>query len=227
MSDRPESPFNDLPPAVVALALVIAGIELAFQIGSYGVIGGPDAVGWRLAALERFAFFDPIFDEMVARNLWPVEHVWRIVSYAFVHPSFVSALFVAVFVLAFGKMAGERFGSFAVIAIFFVATVLGALSYGLILTTNTPLVGGYPGAFGLLGAYTFLLWVGLGAMGHNRLMAFRVILFLVGVQLLFSIFYGLPPDLLAEVVGFATGFVMAILFVPGAVPRILDKLRQR
>ncbi|GAA3863326.1 rhomboid family intramembrane serine protease [Celeribacter arenosi] len=227
MSDLPESPFNALPPAVWALVIVITGIELLFQVGSYGIIGGPNAVGWRIHAMETYTFFDVIFEEMMLKNYWPFEHAQRFFTYAFVHASMVHALMVAVFVLAFGKMVGERFGNIAVIALFVVSTLAGSLAYGLILDSSRPLVGGYPAAFGFLGAYTFLLWVGLGAMGKNAFTAFRLIGFLVAIRLIFAIFNGLPPDLVADIAGFAAGFVLAAAMVPGAIPRLFQRIRQR
>lgn len=219
--------FNEMPPAVVALAIFVAAIELIFQVGSYGMIGGADAVGWRLSALHDFAFFDPIFDEMVAKNLWPIAHVQRIISYGFVHASFMQCLMVVMFILALGKMAGERFGNIAVLTIFFTSLAVGALGYGLVLDTQAPLYGGYPGVFGLVGAYSFLLFVGLGAMGKNRLQAFRLIGFLVAIRVVFSMFGEIPLSLVAELFGFVSGFVVSALFVPGAFARIFDRLRRR
>ena len=57
MSDyKEESPFNPLPPIVVALALMIFGVELTFYLGNSGRISGPQAVGWRLDAMREYAF---------------------------------------------------------------------------------------------------------------------------------------------------------------------------
>ena len=42
---RPESPVNALPPVVVALTLLIVGIEAVFQLANAGVIGGPRVAG--------------------------------------------------------------------------------------------------------------------------------------------------------------------------------------
>lgn len=47
---------NPLPPVVVALVLFIMGVELAFTLGARGLVGGPTAVGWRLDALQSYAF---------------------------------------------------------------------------------------------------------------------------------------------------------------------------
>ena len=43
-----EAPINPLPPVVVALFLMIVGVEVVFSLGARGIIGGPGAVGWRL-----------------------------------------------------------------------------------------------------------------------------------------------------------------------------------
>ena len=115
-----EPPVNPLPPVVVALFLVIVGIEAALTLGARGIVGGPVAVGWRLETLERFAFSSEIFAWMIETGRWPLEHVFRFVSYAFVHASFTHALFAGVMLLALGKMVGEALGSFAVLVIFFV-----------------------------------------------------------------------------------------------------------
>jgi membrane associated rhomboid family serine protease len=223
----PETPFNNLPPMVIAIALVLGGIELVFQIGSFGLIGGPDAIGWRIAAIEDYGFFDSIFEAMRAQGTWPFEHVMRFFTYAFVHYSMLHALMVIVFILALGKMVGETFGNFAVLLIFVISALAGSLAYGLILTTNVQLVGAYPAAYGFIGAYTFILWLGLGAMQQNRVRAFTLIGFLMGIQLVFGLLFGGSPDWVADLAGFAAGFAVAALLVPGAFGRIMGRLRQR
>ncbi len=46
-------PINPLPPVVVALFLLIAGIEMVFALGAQGILGGPEAIGWRIAAIQN------------------------------------------------------------------------------------------------------------------------------------------------------------------------------
>lgn len=224
---RPEAPFNALPPMVVALALVLGGIEIVFQIGALGVVGGPEAVGWRLSALQEFSFIDDVFEQMQMLNIWPFEHVRRFFTYAFVHVSFTHCAMALVFILAMGKMVGEVFGNIAVLVIFALCTVAGALAYGLILDTARPLMGGYPAAYGFIGAYSFVLWVGYGRSGENRLAAFRLIAFLMGIQAVYALLFGGGQETVADLAGFAMGFVLSVLFVPGTMGRILTKLRQR
>lgn len=223
---REEMPFNALPPMVIALAVLIGGTELLFQIGSYGLIGGPEAVGWRIAALEDYGFFDTVFEAMRAQNSWPLHHVIRFVTYAFVHVSITHALMVLVFVLALGKMVGETFGNLAVLIVFVVSALAGSLAYGLILDTNVPLLGGYPAAYGLIGAYTLMLWIGLGAMAQNQMRAFTLIGFLMGIQLIWALLLGGDATWIADLSGFAAGFAVSILLVPGAPKRIFQRLRR-
>lgn len=225
--NREELPFNALPPAVIALVVLIAGIELLFQVGTYGLIGGPEAVGWRVAAMEDYGYFNSVFEAMRANNIWPLEHVIRFLSYSMIHVSFVQMLMACVFILALGKMVGEIFGNLAFLTVFVLAAVSGALAYGLLSNSSMPLLGAYPGAYGLIGSYTFILWIGLGAMQENQLRAFSLIGFLLGIQLVWGLLFGSDPTWIAELAGFCAGFLVSPLLVPGAFPRILAKLRKR
>lgn len=222
-----ELPFNALPPAVIALAVVLAGIEALFQIGARGIVGGAEAVGWRIAAMEDYGFFDPVFEAMRAQGRWPLEHVQRFGTYAFVHNSFTHALMAVVFILALGKMVGEIFGNLAVFIVFAVATLAGSLAYGLLVDSATPLLGAYPAAYGFIGAYSYILWVGLGAIQQNQFRAFSLIGFLLAIQLVFGLLFGGGPDWVADVAGFVAGFITAMLLRPGAIPRLLSRLRAR
>ena len=222
-----QSPFNTLPPTVSALAILIVGIELLFQVGSLGIFGGPEAIGWRVSAIQQFGFFDSIFAAMAEQGRWPMEHVIRSLSYSVIHAGFTHAVMVAVFVLALGKMVGDTFGPVSVVLVFVIPAIVGALVFSLFITTSVPLLGGYPGAYGLIGAYTFILWVGLGAMHENQMRAFSLIGFLMGIQLVFALLFGNDPSWVADFAGFFAGFITAVFLVPGAVPRLIARLRRK
>ncbi len=222
-----QSPINPLPPVVVFLALLILGIELVMQAGARGFIGGAEAIGWRLETYRSYAFSGPILDWMIERGSWPLEHLIRFVTYPFIHINFTHAAMVLVFLLALGKMVGEVFGTIAVLVVFFLSAIVGALAYGLILDDATPLIGGYPAVYGLIGSYTFMMWASLAGTGESRLKAFRLIGFLVGVQLLFGVAFGSNKDWLADIFGFGTGFLVSFLLIPGAVARLRQRLRGR
>ncbi|MFZ7091573.1 rhomboid family intramembrane serine protease [Primorskyibacter sp. 2E233] len=221
-----ESPVNPLPPVVVALALVLVGIEVAFNMGTRGLIGGPGAVGWRTEYIQKFAFSDRVFEWMRETGQWPVEHLLRFVSYPFLHWSFTQALFAAVILLAMGKIVAEVMGSLRMLVVFFAASVGGALAYALILNDPTPLVGAFPGDYGLIGGFTYLLWVRLGGAGAAQMRAFSLIGVLMGIQLVFGLLFGGSNLWLPDIAGFATGFVLSVILVPGGLVRLRDKMRR-
>ena len=226
-SDPNASPFNALPPVVVALALLMFGIELAFAAGARGFVGGPEAVGWRLSAIRDYAFFGPIFRYMLETGQYPLSEVSRFVTYTFIHIGFTHMLLVLVFLLALGKMVGEVFGTVAFLVVFFGSAIAGALVFTLFTNVNTPLLGGYPAVYGLIGAYTFILWGRLGQVGAPQSRAFTLIAALLFIQLVFGLIFGTGPDWIADIGGFAAGFLLSFVVSPGGWARVRDRLRQR
>ncbi|MFV0245295.1 MAG: rhomboid family intramembrane serine protease [Qingshengfaniella sp.] len=222
-----QSPVNPLPPLVVALAVIIFGVEAMFGLAERGLLGGAGGIGWRAQAVRNYAFFGDVLDWMIQQRRFPPELLVRFVSYPLLHLGFTHALFVCVFILAMGKMVAEAFGQISVLVLFFVAAMVGALVYGGVLNDPYPLVGGYPGVYGLIGGYTYLLWLRLGALGEKQIMAFRLIGVLLGVQLLFGLIFGSSNDWVADLAGFAAGFALAPLVAPGGLARLRDRLRNR
>jgi membrane associated rhomboid family serine protease len=220
------SPVNPLPPVVAALFLVIVGVEAVFELGARGILGGPGAVGWRLQAVQDFAFSGEIFDWMWTQGRWPVEHVIRFFSFSFVHTGFMHALFAGVILLAMGKMVAEVFGALAMLVVFFLSGAGGALVYALALNDPMPLVGAFPNVYGLIGAFTFMLWRSLSSVGENQARAFSLIGFLMGFQLLFGLLFGAGNDWVADLGGFSVGFVLSFFLAPGGWSAIRARIRR-
>lgn len=226
MPDRPQrSPLNPVPPVVIVLFLAIMGVEAAFSLGARGLLGGPGAIGWRSAAIEDYGFNAEILHWMLQNNLWPLEHLRRLVSYAFVHASFTHALFAGVLLLAMGKFVGEVFRQWAVLALFVLGTVTGALVFGLVVRDGPWLIGAFPGVYALIGGFTFIIWLRLGQLGSNQARAFALIGVLVGVQLVFALVFSATPTWLADVSGFGAGFLASFVLAPGGFARLRARLR--
>ncbi|MEP1964612.1 rhomboid family intramembrane serine protease [Tateyamaria sp.] len=220
------SPINPLPPAVWLLFIALALPELAFSVGEAGLIGGPQAVGWRLNALNDYAFSGIAFDFMIDNGRLLPEHLLRFVTYPFVFGSFTSSIFAGVILLAMGKMVGEVLGGVAVILMFFLSGIFGALMFGLL--TNEPwLVGAYPCVYGLIGTYTFLYWQRQVASGGPQGQAFMLIGVLMGIQLVFGVLFQVGYEWVGELAGFVAGFALTALVVPGGMRRLLGVLRRR
>jgi rhomboid protease GluP len=141
--------------------------------------------------------------------------------------SFVHAAFVIVFILAIGNMVSRVFSPLAFLSVFVVSSVAGAFGFLLILDSPFPLIGGYPGVYGLIGAFTFILWTDLGRQGANQYRAFGLIGALLAIQILFGLINGEFSNVVAELSGFVAGFLMSFVVSPGGWQRVMDKLRTR
>ena len=222
-----ESPFNPLPPVLWALAVALILPEIAFFVGGAGGIGGNTAAGMRTNAIQMTAWVP----DLVLMG-WPgairFDQFYRLLTYPFVAISPMGTLFVVAFTLALGKAVSTAFRPWAVLAIFFGASDGGALVHTALVAlpgmVRMPLVGGYPAAYGLIGAFTWLLWMRLRATGGNPARAFLLIGALILFQASFAIIYRqLPGEWIAEFAGFGIGFFLCFLVAPGA----LRRLRQR
>ena len=135
-------------------------------------------------------------------------------------------LFAGVLLLAMGKMTGEIMGGWAVVLLFVLCGIFGALVFGLF-TDQAWMIGAYPNVYGLIGAYTFLTWQKLATTGGKQTQAFTLIGFLMGIQLVFGIFFEVGYTWVAELAGFVAGFGLAAVVMPGGVARVVAVLRRR
>ena len=221
------SPINPSPPVVLGMVAIIAVVEIAFQLGARGLIGGPTAIQWRVQALQSFAFYDTIWHSLTATGTLPAGSWWRFLTYPVVHASFTHALFACVLLLALGNFTAKIFRPVALVLVLVACTIAGAVAFGLTSDAGAPLYGAYPVAYGLIGMYTWCLWTMADRMGRNPYAAFQLIGILVGLQLLFVVIEGRWYSFFAEIAGFVTGFVLAAPAAPGGVQRLRAKLRGR
>ncbi len=227
-TDHNAPPLNPLPWIVWVLALPMIAMEVVLSLGAAGVVGGPQAIGWRLQAVERFGLFPELLKYQWETGGQPLADLARLVTYVGVHGSFTHALFAIVMLLALGKMVGEIFRWWGVLVVFLGAAAVGGAAYGLLVPgLRTQLIGAYPAVYGLIGAFTFLIWTRLALVGANRLRAFSLIGMLLAVQLVFGLLFGGGWDWVADIAGFTTGFLLSFVVSPGGFSRVLQMIRQR
>ena len=220
-------PLNPIPGVVWLILLPIVAMELVVSAGTLGLAGGATGVGWRQEALQRFALSPEMLDQMIGTGRWTWDYLMRFISYGFVHGSFTHALLATVFILAMGKFVAEIFSPWSVLAVFLIPLALGGVAYSLIPGVKMALFGAFPGAYGLIGAFTFIIWARLGATHVNRARAFTLVGFLLGVQILLALLFGGTPEWVADLVGFTTGFGLSFLVGPGGPAHLLRAIRQR
>lgn len=222
------SPLNPLPWIVWALALPLIAMEVVLALGESGLAGGDAGIGWRLQAVQDFAFSPQFLQVAWGDGRWLPYEPWRMLTYLFVHPTTTSTIFAVVILLALGKMVAELFRWWAVLVIWAGSAFVGALVYAVALPAErAPLMGAFPADYGLIGAFTFLIWVRLAGTGSSQFRAFTLIGFLLGTQLLFALLFGGGYVWVAELAGFATGFLLSFVVSPGGLSRVRERLRSR
>lgn len=220
-------PLNPLPPVVWILALPLIAMELVLTLAERGLVGGAQGISWRLQAVERFGLFPELLKYQAANGGQPLDELHRLVSYVLVHGSFTHALFAVVMLLALGKMVAEVFRWWGVVVVFLGSAAVAAAAYGLLVPDRVQLIGSFPAVYGLIGAFTFLIWTNLARVGANKFRAFSLIGALLFVQLVFGLLFGAGWDWVADIAGFAAGFLLSFIVAPGGFRRVLDQMRQR
>lgn len=222
-----EPPFNPLPVVVWLLALPMVALEVAFSAASAGLVGGVQGVGWRVAALEQYAVWPAYWRQQAAAGAFDSELLLRFVTFPFLHITPTHAIFAIVILLAMGKFVGEMFRPLSLAAVYLVSGAIGALVYASTPSIDLPLMGAYPGDYGLIGAFTYVLWVRGAGTGLQQYRAFSMIGFLLAVQLLFGLLFGGGPEWVADLTAFVAGFTMSFALAPGGFARLRAMLRQR
>lgn len=222
-----EPAVNPIPAVVIVLCLIVVGVELVLSAAAAGMIGGPQGIGWRIAAMQDYGFSAVVLDRIIDASDYRLDLLKRFVTYGFVHGSFTQSLFAAALLLALGKFVGDVFHAGAVLLVVVGSKVFGAVMFGITVEGPSPLLGMFPAVYGLIGAYTYLIWLRLSASGQNQLKAFRLIGFLLAIQLVFGLVFGGGKMWIAELSGFAFGFVISIVAAPGGWAALVTRLRQR
>ena len=223
-------PMNPLPKVVILLCCLIGAVELVFQAAETGFIGGQEGIGWRIAAMQQYAFSDRLFDWMRINGNYSGRNMLRFVTYSFLHLSLMHTVFALVFTLALGKFVADIMHPIAVLVIFFASAAVGAFVYSVALDDTAALIGAYPAIYGLIGAYTWLRFSRLKDEGKNGFNAFNLIIFFTVIMLVFKLLFGGSNDWLAELVGFCAGFVLSVVLGPNGMRRlqtVLKVTRQR
>ncbi len=227
-------PFNPLPGVIILLACLVGGIELVFQLAEAGFIGGPRAIGWRVAAVQQFAFSDQVFDWMRMNGIYTAHNMVRFISYSFIHQSLMHAVFALVFILAIGKFVAEIMHPLAVLFIFLASAAISAFVYSVLLDDHTMLMGAFPAIYGLLGAYTWLQVTKLTSEGENGLRAFSLVFALLAITLVFLLISWLLQSArlggigiwLTQLIGFVVGFLLSVVLAPDGRHRVQTALRR-
>ena len=214
-----------MPPVVIALFAVIGVVELWFTLGP-NFVSGTGTVAWRMQAIERFGVNPQVVQWMIENKHYPLDHLARFVSFSFIHSSMLNTAVSCALFLAMGKMVGTAFPAIAILVFFIGSAFVGAMVFSFAAPDGGWLFGSFTGTYGLIGAYTFMMWFTLRVHKAPQGRAFHLIAFLMGIQLLFGMILGENSTWIADLFGFLTGFILSFFFIPGGLSHVLEMLRK-
>ncbi|MBL4806563.1 MAG: rhomboid family intramembrane serine protease [Rhodobacteraceae bacterium] len=213
-------PFNPLNPVVIILTLMIVGTEATLQLADRGIIGGINSVSWRNYLLINFAFHDAVFEHILQNRQLEPAVIWPFFTYPFIHLSIGHVAIGVTLFLAMGKTISEKFSGLAVLILFIVCSLVGAIVFGLVTEPGFPLVGAYPAVYGFIAAYTWIEYARLKKAGESVIPAFRLIVMLLIFRTVFALFMGARGSWPADFSGLITGFLLSFILAPDGRDRI-------
>ena len=161
--NRGREPFLNAPPAVLGLiaVLVLAHIARVLAPGD-----------WPDRALLDFGFIPARFsqsaDALIAAGLSPLSWpgtMFTLVSYMFVHGSFLHLTINSVWLLAFGTPVARRFGTFKFLLFSLICGIAAALAHlAIYWDSAAPVVGASGAVSGLMAAGIRIMYGWANAM---------------------------------------------------------------
>ncbi len=174
---------------MLAIAGAFVVIEAVLTASDLGVLPR----GLRFAAYRQFAFFELYFEAALSGQEVSAQLIWSFVTHAFFHGGLLHlAMNTAVFV-ALGSHLCRAVGEGAMLVLFLVTAVAGALTFGLIADTGRqfiPMVGASGALFGFLGAMKRWEWRYVAGADLPKRRFWSTLLALAAVNVLLSIGFG-------------------------------------
>lgn len=221
-----ERAVNDISPVVAGLFGLIVVVELVLSLAGEGIIGGRLGIGWRVQAIQDYGLTGELVSWMIETRQWPPEHLMRFLTFPFLHGGFVHMVFSGAILLAMGKFVGDRFSGLSILVLFFACSAVGGLVWGALPMNRGWLIGAFPAVYGLIGAFTYILWVNYKAVGEQQIKAFQLIGMLLLIRIILGLLLGDDGTWSAELASFATGFLLSFVLRPGGFTRLRETLRR-
>ena len=151
-NSQPDSDRNlqsGAPAFLWALVGVMSAMEMVFSLSDAGIFGSQN---WRWAAVALGAFWQPLLSGEFA-PLYPGQKFYMYITYAFLHGDLIHLTMNSVVLLSLGKLATARIGSGKTILVLFLSAIGGGLAFGILSSSNLPMIGASGAVFGLIGLW--------------------------------------------------------------------------
>ena len=154
----PRPGHGPMPRALLALAVVIALIEIVLSLADAGVVFDHTL---RSRVLIAGAFWASLLHGDTP--LYAAQPVTMFLSHAFLHGSLLHMAMNVTILLALGRFTADHYGARVVLPVFALGAIGGGAVYGLIADGALPMVGASGAVFAFLG-----LWIAWDWRRHRQ-----------------------------------------------------------
>lgn len=234
MDDQNSRLLGEMRPrgAAIALAILIAVPELLFAVADmpFGLFDG-GAADLRRLAVVSFGFWPGHIHGQLEGGSFGLNGLTVFVSYPLMHLSAVNAIFSILFILVVLRLLSGIVRQSHCMIVFFGSAALGALAYYFLAGSDFPLVGASPGFLGLFGVAAAVAVMAGGSEGNpsiGRVGRTMLILpaLLIGFEIVASLLFGGRGRWVADLAGFAAGFLAAPFLFDVPHSRLFAKILQ-
>jgi membrane associated rhomboid family serine protease len=208
-------PHGPMPRSLLALAAVIAAIEVILSLADQGWIADPSL---RSRALCAGAFWSQLGPEAPfarlcgapAGHLFALQPVTMFVTHAFLHGSLLHMVMNMTILLAIGRFVGDRYGAGTVLPEFLLSAIAGGAAFKLMASPAYPMVGASGAVFGFLGVWIVWDWRRHQRAHRSTGPVLRRVLVLAGINVV--LYFGLGGMLAwqAHLGGFLAGLLIGV-----------------
>lgn len=222
MTESPTSRYTRPPhvrarapvhPALWTILGIMVAIELVMSLADRGLMPGSFS---RWVLYSGFGFFDTMFEAARQDGTIHAQLLWSLVTHAFLHGGWLHLGLNGAAFIGLGHALSRMGGIRAVLAIFLVTAVAGAVTFGIVAESRAPLVGASGVVFGFLGTLTAWQEQALRRRGAPRDAIWARVMGVIFINVIMAggAFGGIHIAWEAHLGGFAAGWLMASVYQP-------------
>ena len=137
------------PAFLWAIVAIMSVIEIVLSLAEAGMFGSPS---WRWIMIAYGAFWQPLLSGETA-SLYSGQRFFMFITYAFLHGGIGHLALNSVILLSLGKLAATNIGARKTLFVLLISAVAGGLAFGVLSSTDIPMIGASGAVFGLLGLW--------------------------------------------------------------------------
>lgn len=231
--NNPNPIFGPIPHVVLVLAVFIGTFEICINSlmlpfwSNFGELSRTDIM--RIIGFDPFVFRFQLKLAILFRDAigFAAGAPLTLLTYPWVHNSFLSAAFSVVFILCFGSLLSRFIQQWVIAATFFLSGAFGALAFAALPYHSTLLIGAAPAYFGMLGLLAGIMLMEYGK--YNPVISPSLVGFpflLIGIIIVQDVIFGPSGYWVAKGAGYCTGLLLSLQAVQGSQQCVVSGLRR-